>query len=71
MQRHDMRMTEAGGDLDLAQKTVDTDRGCELAAQDFERDQPVVLPVPGEIDRRHPAPSQLALDLEPAGQRRG
>ena len=41
----------------------------ELGVQHLERDRPVVAQVAGEVDRRHAAAAELALDRVAAGER--
>src|SRR5262245_48072642 len=58
----DVRMVEAGGDLDLALEAVGSQRGGQRRPVDLERHPTVVLEVPGQVDGTHPAPAQLPLD---------
>src|SRR5216683_6525240 len=64
-----MGMAETGGDLDLTQEASYADRGGELATQNFECHEPIVLQITGKVHRRHPAPPQLTLDVEPIRER--
>ena len=64
-------MVEPGGDLDLGQEPLDPEHGAELGAEHLERHLPVVLEVGGEVDRRHAAGAELALDPVPLLQRGG
>jgi len=45
------------------------ERGGDLGPQDLERDLAMVAEVLGEIDRRHPARAELALDATAISQR--
>jgi len=75
-------MGELRRDLDLAQEPLAAERGGQLGAQHLERDGAAELEVAGEVDRRHPALPQFALDgvalgeggpqpLQGVGHRRG
>ena len=55
-------MLQVGGGLDLGQEAVGADHGGQLRPQHLHRDLAVVLEVVGEVDRRHPARAELALD---------
>jgi len=58
----DVGMLEVGGGLDLGQEALGPhDRG-ELRLQHLERDVAIVPHVAREVDRGHPALSELALD---------
>ena len=61
-------MLQAGGDPDLLEESLRSERGGELGAQDLERDGPIVPEVAGEIDGGHAAASELALDAIAIGQ---
>ena len=62
-------MCQPRGDLDLAQESLLHDRGGQLGVQHLDRDLAAVLEVLGEIDGRHAAASDLAIDPVPVGQR--
>ena len=67
-------MLEPSGRPDLAQETLRTEGGTEVGVEDLEGDRAVVLEVVREIDPRHPAPAELALEsvaLGEAGTKRG
>ena len=49
-------MVEPGGDLDLAEEALGSERVGELGSQDLEGHPAVVPEVVGEIHRGHPAP---------------
>ena len=61
-------MLQAGGDPDLLEESLRSERGGELGAQDLERDGPVVPEVVREVDHGHAAASELALDAIAIGQ---
>ena len=61
-------MLEAGGDADLAEEPVRTERGGEFGPEDLDGDLPLVLEVPGQEDGRHPALADLALEGVPVSQ---
>jgi hypothetical protein len=62
-------MIESGGDPHFAQESFGTQSGRELRTQDLDRDTAIELQVLGEVDRRHPAMPQLALDRVAFGER--
>jgi hypothetical protein len=43
MNRKDVRVVEAGGELDFSQKTLGAECMSQLGVKDFERDYPVVF----------------------------
>jgi hypothetical protein len=47
-------MLQTGGDLNLPEKALRTDRGDELVAEELDGNEPAVLEVAGEVDRGHP-----------------
>ena len=55
----------------LAEKALGPDGRGELGPEDLHGHQASVLRVVGEIDRRHPAPAELALDGIAGGEGRG
>jgi hypothetical protein len=61
-------MLEAGGDPDFAEESVRAERGGELGPEDLDRDLTLVLEVPGQEDRRHPALTDLAVEDIPVSQ---
>ena len=63
-------MLEVRGDTDLAQKAFDPKHGTEVWIQHLECDVAGMLDVAGEVDRRHAADADLALDGVPARKRR-
>ena len=58
----DVRMTETGGGLDLAQEPFWAERSGDLWLEDFDGDLPMMLEVLGQVDRGHSAATELALD---------
>jgi hypothetical protein len=62
MQRQDIRMIQPGRDLDLSQKTFDTERSREFRAEHLECDGAIVLQIRGQVDDGHAAMAELALD---------
>ena len=64
----DVRVLQPRGREDLSLEPLGAERRGELGVQHLERDRPVVLEVPGQEDRGHPAPAQLALDRVAAAQ---
>ena len=69
--REDVRVGEAGGELDLAEEPVGADGGREVGAEDLEGDLAVVAEVLGQEDDGHPALTQLALEIVAAGEAGG
>ena len=55
-------MVEPRRELDLAKKAIGAERGSEIGMKNLERDDAIVLAVLREIDRRHPAAAELAID---------
>ena len=64
----DVRMLEAGGDLDLAGEALGAECGGQLGAEDLDGDAAVVLEVFGEIDGGHATLAELTLDAVAAGE---
>src|SRR2546425_8292834 len=60
-------MTEAGGGFDLAEKPLPPEGGGELRRQHLDRHRATVLQVLSEVDRRHPATAEFALDRVATG----
>ena len=61
--RHDVRVLQPPGDLDLAQESLGAEALGQVRVQDFDGDGSVVTEVVGAIDGRHAASSDLALDF--------
>ena len=55
-------MLEIGRGLDFGQEPLSTDDRSQLWLQNLERDLALVPKVVSEVDRRHPALAELALD---------
>ncbi len=68
VERQDVRVLQVGGDLDLVEEALGAQDGGELRAQHFDRDLAVVLHVMGEVDGRHAAGAELALDRVAVGE---
>src|SRR5487761_2103158 len=64
-------MLQVGRGLDLGQEALAADHGRELGAQDLQRDLAVVLEIVGEINGRHAARAELALEAVAGGEGRG
>jgi len=62
-----VRVVEAGRDLDLAQKALGTECCGKLGLEHLDGYFAMVLQVLGEVDRRHPAVAELALDCVAVG----
>ena len=70
-QRQQLGMLQLRRDLDLAQEPLGAERRAELRLEDLERNFAVVLQFVGEIDGRHPAFAEHALNAVPVGQGAG
>ena len=55
-------MLEPRGEPNLPLEALVTHRRSQLGTEDLERHWPVVLHIPREMHRRHPASAKLALD---------
>ena len=64
-------MLKPGGDADLAEKPVGTDRDGEILAQNLDRDLTVVLQIPRCIDGGHAPAADFSLYVVPIRERRG
>ena len=62
VQRHDVRVSQAGGDADLAQEPLAAQRRRQLRPNHLDGDTPRMLLIVREIDARHAAPSELPFD---------
>src|SRR5205814_92922 len=62
-------MRELSGDADLAHESFRANRGAEFLLQDLDRDFPLVLPLLGEVHRRHAAVSEQTLDVVAIAER--
>ena len=70
-ERKDVRMLEVRGRADFLHEAFTADGGDDGRVHDFERDLPIVPEIARQVDRRHAARAQLALDAVSAGQRSG
>ena len=64
----DVRMVQACGELDLPEKALAAERLREVGPQHLDRDVAAVLQVVGEVDRRHAALAELAVEAIVRGQ---
>ncbi len=55
-------MLQTSGDPDLALESLGAERGGQVRAEHLEGDEAIVAEVPGEVDRRHAAAAELALE---------
>src|SRR5687768_10839895 len=62
VQRKNVRMSENGRDLDLAEEPCGPERGGDVGGKDLDRHSPVVPQVLGEVNGRHATVADLALD---------
>src|SRR5438445_6230301 len=61
-ERKDVRMIEAGDDLDLAEKPLRPDRLGESGVKDLQRNDALVFGILREADGSHPTPTELAVN---------
>ena len=66
--RQDVRMGEAGGDLDLAQEALGADHRCDFGPEHLQRDEPPMPEITRQKDRGGAPTSELPLDRVPPGQ---
>ena len=64
-------LRSARGHADLAEESLGAEDGPELGTQELERDAALVADVAGEVNGRHAAATDLAIDVVAAGQRGG
>ena len=62
VQGKDVRVGQAGGDLDLAHEALGTERDGDVLPEDLDRDAARLPEVLRQIHRRHPASANLALE---------
>ena len=67
-QRQDVGMLEIGGGRDLLEKPLGAEDRRELRSKDLDRDFPLVPEVFGEVDSRHAALAEVALELVAVGE---
>ena len=58
----DVRVAQVRRRCDLLEKALWTERSGNLRPEHLDRHHAIVLEIPSEIDRRHPALTELALD---------
>ena len=63
-------MRERRSEADLAAEALGAECGGEIGVKHLERDLAAVLPVGGEVNRRHPAATELALERVLGAKRR-
>jgi hypothetical protein len=61
-------MLQVRGDANLAEKPLAAEHRGQLRIENLQGDAALVPDVAGEVDRGHPAASDLALDRVTAGQ---
>jgi hypothetical protein len=61
-------MIEPGDDLDLAIEPLRPEHGAELRSEHLDRHLAAMLQIVGQVDRRHAAVADLALDGVAAGE---
>ncbi len=67
-QRQDVRMLERRGRRDLLHEPIGAENGRELRLEQLEGDFSFVTEIFAEIDRRHPALTEMALDAVASGE---
>ncbi len=58
----DMRVIQRRGGLDLAAESFRPEDGAQFGPKDFDRHLAAMLQIVGQVDRRHAATAELALD---------
>ena len=66
--RENVRVRQLGGDLDFAEEAVGAEGGAHLAAHHLDGDLAAVLEILGQVDDRHAALAEGALDPVAAGE---
>ena len=61
-------MIERGGRPDLVGEPLGADQHAQLGPEHLERHLAMMLEIVGQVDRRHAAPAELALDGVAAGE---
>src|SRR5262249_28121369 len=64
----DMRVLQFRGGLDFSEKSLDANELRELAVHDLDGDLAIVTDVVRQVDVRHPATADLALDDVSVGE---
>ena len=67
-ERENVRMLKIGGELDLGEEPLGADYGGQFRAQHLERNAAVVPQVLGQINGRHAARADLALETVVKGE---
>jgi hypothetical protein len=62
---------QSRGDLDFSEESLGPEHVCQLRPKDLDGNDTGVPEVAGEINGRHPATTELPLDVVSAGKRRG
>jgi hypothetical protein len=62
VERQDVGVIERRGDPDLAGEPVGAEQRSELGPEDLDRHLAVMLEIVRQVDGRHPAPAELALE---------
>jgi len=70
VERQDVRVSQLGRDLDLAEESLKAEDRGKLGPEDLEGHAALVLQVLGEIDRGHAAAPQLAAERVAVGEGR-
>jgi hypothetical protein len=70
-ERHDVRVLQRGGELDLAPEAVGAHRRRELGRQHLDHHAAAEGDLGGEVDAAHPAAAELALDPVRGGEGAG
>ena len=60
-ERQDVRVGQAGGDLDFAEKPLGAQRMGEIGAQDLQGHQALVLVIARQVHNRHSPAAELSL----------
>jgi hypothetical protein len=68
-ERQDMRVLQVRGGPDLGQEPLGADHGRQLGAQQLEGDRAAVPDIVGQVDRGHPAGTELAVEPVAIGER--
>ena len=67
-ERQDVGVLQRRGELDLLEEALAAEHGAEFGAEDLDGDPAAVLHVLGEVDRGHPARTNLPLDAVAIGE---
>ncbi len=61
-QRHDVRVLQLCGDVDLAEEALGPDSGGDVGVEHLDRDRPLVASIVREVHVRHASAAELAVD---------